>query len=1128
MNKNINGSSAVNIYNGSINNLDWKSVGAQTVTATSNLFGPNGLDVIAELNNKEEVITPSTNILLNTLTANTVESTDVNTTNITNDASGDAFLYSTQLTAPTTMVSTGDPGDVNTICTMSNTSSFPQFIFQDNGVLNCFNSNSVVQTHKVSSLANLYLDATNGSSVIIGTNSMCVKRSGAYNIGFNTLTPETGFQVVSHIDNIAFSNKSVCMGHNSALAEEQLKIISNVNEKSALYFCEAGSLTNGMIRYNHVTDIMSFYVAGNTVNEAMSLNSLGTLTTNIVSCDDVNAQRIYATTFVDSLLYTGTNMDLTGNIECASLTVTTGSLSLNDLTLTDLEVTDDAVMNNLRIDGTQNAVTGLSGCFVGKRFGTNEYNFTASSDGSNTCSILLSSLGVPRTSIIYDPTTAITYWKYNSTDIFTTNNFGMSIKERFSVQPSIDGGSVATDLGFYAKSLNTLTDMVAEICAANNSSLSRLMFSNASTGLKGEIEYDHATNDLSIIANNVICLVTDGSNTNINTDFEVGLNALYVDKTNKFVGVGLDDPECALHIQGLRGQTPTKLGVQIGDDGTNQYGISIVAGVNTKPKIDFGVINENFRGRIEYDNNLRLMEFTAQNGATFTISDNLLDAHDSLIKTTGNMEADDITCTNVITTDIIAGGDIDVVNDITLANDFKIKQTNTTDGSYKQFTLNNDVADMLIYKWQTAGVGGVSATSFNAMTLDKLGNVDVTGDLVADNLTSNGNITCVGLIKTTGGNIICDGWVGADLVDGDNPESCIHARGPRNMTNPTYGVHIGADGGKYSHFGIDIASNSTSFSEIRFIEPGGINSNHGKIYYDNTLATMQLWANGAEQMSIKNNEVNLTDCKLITSGKVNLGSQTAPECALSITGGTSSYAANSVAGIHAGTNSSNNSVISLNASGSATKGGHLEFVNIDTSTAVGRILYQFSDNSMTFRTASADQMIITNNNINCTDCNLSAANLTLTGKSNINIVPITFDFTGTLVYNQFQVLGGLYPLGAEGCELMGYTIYVSGGTALTTSTKMSFLLYLNNNNMSQSIYADYSDTSRSTASNGVCRGYFSTSESSQVSNIPVIATRGSYGNFLTLRTRTMTSFNTDNDTIRLVLYVRYTSAIPEP
>jgi len=975
MNKNINGSSAVNIYNGNINNLDWKSISAQTVTATGNLFGPNGLDVIEELNNKEDVITPSTNITLNKLIANTVDTTNlnattvdttnVNTTNISNDETGEVFLYNSTLTAPTTMVSIGDPADTNTICTMSDTSSYPQFIFQDNGVLNCFNSESEVITHKVSSIANLYLDAANTSSVIIGTNSMTVQRSSPYKIGFNTLAPETGFQISSHIDNFAITNKSICMGHNSALSEEQIKIIANLNEKSALYFCESGSKNDGIIRYNHVNDIMSFYVAGNTVNEAMSLDSLGTLTTNLVSCDDVNAQRLYATTLIDSVLYTGTSMDLTGNIECSTLTVTTGSISLNDLTLTDLEVTGDSVVNNLRVDGHQNSISGLAGVFLGKRFGGNNYNVTVSSGATLKSSLMLATLGTIQTGIIHDPVTGITTWEHSEEPIFTTNNVGMSVKKRFSVQPSIDGGAVATDLGFYAKSLNTLTDMVAEICAKDNTALSRLMFSNAAGSLTiGEIEYDHATKEMSLIANNVRAFVSDGADTTINTNLNVGSDALYVDKTNKYIGVGIIDPQAAMHIQGSRPQMPTEMGVQIGDDGTNQYGISLVGGVNAKQKIDFGVENENFRGRIEYDNALREMEFTAQNGATFTISDNLLDCHDSLIKTTGNIEGDELICNTLSITDI------NVSNDVTLANDLNIKQSNTTDGSYKQFALNNDVADMLFFKWQTAGVGGVSATSFNAMWLDKTGNLIIPGNFESVNVTSTGNISATGNIVTTAGNCIVDGFIGADET---TPESCIHVRGPRNMslTDKNYGIHLGnGTNGKFGTYGMDFVSNGNSYSEIRFLEPNGVNANYGKISYDNLLATIDFVANGASQMTVKNNEVNMTDCKLITSGKAGFGSQTTPDCALSITGGTGSFINSSNEGVHIGKNSNNNSVISLNASSTGNKGGQIEFINTDNASAVGRILYEFNNNELTFRAASADQMTIKNNEVNMTDCTL--------------------------------------------------------------------------------------------------------------------------------------------------------------
>lgn len=85
---------------------------------------------------------------------------------------------------------------------------------------------------------------------------------------------------------------------------------------------------------------------------------------------------------------------------------------------------------------------------------------------------------------------------------------------------------------------------------------------------------------------------------------------------------------------------------------------------------------------------------------------------------------------------------------------------------------------------------------------------------------------------------------------------------------------------------------------------------------------------------------------------------------------------NTVAGCRAGFDASNNTVLSVGAASAAVKSGIIAFVNTTTSSMTGRILYAFNTDTMTFRTGSVDQMTITNNDIDFTDCKLSTTGTT--------------------------------------------------------------------------------------------------------------------------------------------------------
>ena len=73
--------------------------------------------------------------------------------------------------------------------------------------------------------------------------------------------------------------------------------------------------------------------------------------------------------------------------------------------------------------------------------------------------------------------------------------------------------------------------------------------------------------------------------------------------TNGRVGVGLTNPNGALHVQGARTTNPTAVGVYMGSGTSDDrfYGVSICSNANSGSNLDFSNTTNNVEGRINYE-----------------------------------------------------------------------------------------------------------------------------------------------------------------------------------------------------------------------------------------------------------------------------------------------------------------------------------------------------------------------------------------------------------------------------------------------------------------------------------------------------------------------------------------------
>ena len=117
------------------------------------------------------------------------------------------------------------------------------------------------------------------------------------------------------------------------------------------------------------------------------------------------------------------------------------------------------------------------------------------------------------------------------------------------------------------------------------------------------------------------------------------------------LGVGTTAPESALHVVGLRNNTPTTVGIHMGFFGTN-YAIEMCsADVTTQSFIDFTYVGQDMRGRLIYSHAANTMIFytSALQRLTIDGNGNTLCGADLAVATNlyvgGDVEADSYSST---------------------------------------------------------------------------------------------------------------------------------------------------------------------------------------------------------------------------------------------------------------------------------------------------------------------------------------------------------------------------------------------------------------------------------------------------------------------------------------------------
>jgi len=187
--KNISGTAmSINIDNGSLNET-WLSVTAGT-GQFDELYGPNGLDVIAELNNKQDIIDGSTDITCNTITASGAIITNANITTAKVDilsSSGTQISLIKPLSSNSLIATTGDFSCLDSYSTNN--------IYCDNKIFS--NQMDIGQP-------NVLLSYKSGG-YDLNTNSVFIKP------GYYKNTPTINTATISINDNIT---KTLCLNSN--------------------------------------------------------------------------------------------------------------------------------------------------------------------------------------------------------------------------------------------------------------------------------------------------------------------------------------------------------------------------------------------------------------------------------------------------------------------------------------------------------------------------------------------------------------------------------------------------------------------------------------------------------------------------------------------------------------------------------------------------------------------------------------------------------------------------------------------------------------------------------------------------------------------------------------------------
>jgi len=346
------------------------------------------------------------------------------------------------------------------------------------------------------------------------------------------------------------------------------------------------------------------------------------------------------------------------------------------------------------------------------------------------------------------------------------------------------------------------------------------------------------------------------------------------------------------------------------------------------------------------------------------------------------------------------------------------------------------------------------------------------------------------------------------------PESALHITGVRQTTPTTYGVHIGSGGG--TTYGIEIVSNVAGDSLIDFTEPG--QNRRGRILYDNNAEEFKFGINNnGYGIVMSDGEVDLTTYDLITTGNVGIGTST-PESALHVKGLRATTPSDY--GVHIGYSDSATGNHGMEIVSNVAGDSVIDFTEPGQNKR-GRILYDNDTEEFKFSVNNNGYGVILSDG----ELDLTSYNITTTGTE--NLVPTTqalnFEYSGTLVNDQFQLIDEWLMMGTKAFTIMGYSFMVGGGTSVTTSTKMRFELNVNSSMKAQYLYMDFnSSNAEIIGSRGLYTDYMSSSSSSQVSITPSYSGRGASGNRLMFRTKTMDSFNTDNTEFRLTLFIKYT------
>lgn len=650
------------------------------------------------------------------------------------------------------------------------------------------------------------------------------------------------------------------------------------------------------------------------------------------------------------------------------------------------------------------------------------------------------------------------------------------------------------------------------------------------------------------------------SSCTIDGDLKV-TNGLYLDQVEGKLMIGEDgEPEAGLHVRGKRiDSSPTKDGILFGQNPLT-YSENMMFNIDTLNGGDNALIHfrDNQSGAVEglYDFMFSTNEhrfFTSGLIEQFSISPTLIDCKDNSITTTNDLTCADINLTN--------GG---LVGDITVDGD--LFQVGTPTAKFKV-----DIATNLTHIYSDFKCDG---------------NISLGGNITS-NITANcpsffsiGSTPSLYVNTSTDKSYIKDLRVYNDLIVDDRltigstiSENALSVYGLLNNVPLTAGVHMGKKLDDSVGINLCNISGTSPKTFLNFCEDSS--AYDGQIEYDLTTHIFDIKNNGITQFTLSQTEADFQNNSITTSGNISidgtvscydvnaLATSTFQDNVniygdLDVTGnitGTFVLSDITTTGTVTGgdlvvdtdliyTDSTNNRVginmddpqEALQVNGNIKTGSKI-IISRDESVAPSPTTfrrYELDVNSgseLEFRAkdngSAIDDIRMTLDKmgdltLHDGDLTISSGDLIVEGKTMDNIHTLQFDYSGTLVYDSFQIMNGNFPMGNKGFDILGYSIRIYGGTAFTSSTEVSFLLYKNGGNQNKYIFADFD------ASTGIARGYFSTSETSQIDTMPVIPYRGSYGNYISLRTKTMTSFNTDNTEVRLNLYIRYHTKIDDP